>query len=992
MELVDRTLGQFQIVEQVGKGGMATVYRAYQTNLQRYVALKVLSPRLADDLELVERFLREARSAAALRHPNVMIIHDVNSEGDLHYIVSELLEGITLAQLLQLEGALPPERILNIVRQVSSALDYAHSRGYIHRDIKPSNMMIDPDRDDHVTLMDFGLVQVAGGSRITRAGFIMGTPDYMSPEQAKGDPVDHRTDVYSLGVTLYHALTGTVPFVKSTPHAILLAHIMEDPPGMSAVERDIPPEVEAVVRKAMAKDPRDRYEWAGDLATDLEMAIQNPDTFTVPPERPPVYPYAPPTMRAQPSALAGETVQAYEHGPAAPPPYAAGRPSQQQASSVASAERRPAGWIWPAVGLASFAVITVLAILGILFWPRIRPLVLAVQPTATAEPTATRTPDPQILIFDVTPGEIIKGDSVTLTWRVTGAGSVTIHPGVRESGLPEDTMLHQPVESTTYRLELPGGITREARVVVLPAPLPPVIERFTVDPPQQVRGQELTLSWRVSGDTSRVEISRGSELIRDLSPTDQLVLIAEEATTYVLNAYNGDLMSTAEIDFRVVEPTATSTPTQPPTAVPTATPTPQPTATPTQPPPTPTPPEPTATPAPSSGVIFTFEDSSIWKRGQQPYGDFTRSREQVYSGNAAGKLSYDFSDAGSADDFVVFRNAVSLGGQPNAVTAWVYGDGSGHFLNAWIEDAQGQVWSVHLGALSFSGWQQLTGQVAADRPWPSGKVSGPDNERIDYPIRFYAIVLDRPGSGPSSGEVYLDDIAVAQVAVVTPPESTLTPQAGEPAPGQIGRIIFTVKVDETRYSLYTTDPDWTKAVETGDTDWNNSTCVEGSTTAATFDGTSVRLRPLERCQVAGTVGSCPSPDGMYKANTNNVGGRFSVVLFNVAENRIQEAYYEGPLNIYVGLNWAPDSSHFLFTADSSVYRADVGRAGVYRVIPYKDREWPLQYSPDGGTVMYLKPVNGAIADVFVAQPDGSGERNLTNASISVKLCPRWLQQ
>jgi hypothetical protein len=114
-----------------------------------------------------------------------------------------------------------------------------------------------------------------------------------------------------------------------------------------------------------------------------------------------------------------------------------------------------------------------------------------------------------------------------------------------------------------------------------------------------------------------------------------------------------------------------------------------------------------------------------------------------------------------------------------------------------------------------------------------------------------------------------------------------------------------------------------------------------------------------------------------------------VVLFNVTENRIQEAYYEGRLNIYVGLNWAPDASHFLFTVDSSVYRADVGRPGVYQVIPYKDPEWPLQYSADGSYVMYLKPVSGAISDVFVAGPSGSNERNVTNAPVSVKLCPRW---
>lgn len=737
MELVDRTLGQFQIVAQVGKGGMATVYKAYQTNLQRYVALKVLSPRLADDVELVKRFLREARSAAALRHPNVIIIHDVVSQGNVHYIVSELLEGITLAQLLQQQGALSPERVAHIIRQVASALDYAHSRGYIHRDIKPSNIMVDPDQSDHVTLMDFGLVQAPGDSRITRTGFIMGTPDYMSPEQAKGDFIDHRTDVYSLGVTLYHALTGVVPFTKSTPHAVLLAHIIEDPPPMSTAEHTIPGQVETVARKAIAKDPGDRYQRAGDLAADLDMAVYHPETFTVPPERPSMYP-----------------------APSAP---------------AAQAAYGRINWVWPAIGLALFAVITVLAILGILAWPRVRPLLLPATPTAIASVAATWTPAPQILLFEATPREIVQGEGVTLAWHVSGVDSVTIQPGVREAAVPEDTLVDYPTETTTYRLQLPGGETREARVVVRPAPRAPAIEYFQVEPPEQVRGQAFTLSWQVSGETDRIELERGAEVIQGLGATGQLESLAEENATLVLYAYNGELVSTAQVALTVVDPAPTSTHTPQPTLAPTATPVPLPlpptatplppplpptaTATPTMPP-SPTPPAPTVTPASSSGVIYTFEDFGPWRRGDQSYGQFTQSQEQVHAGSYAGKLVYDFAGAMPTDDFVVFLNPVLLGGQPNTISAWVYGDGSGHLINAWIEDAQQQVWAVHLGTVSYAGWQQLSGFIDADRPWPSGKVSGPDNDAIDYPIRFYAIVLDRPGTGPLAGQVYLDDIAV----------------------------------------------------------------------------------------------------------------------------------------------------------------------------------------------------------------------------------------
>ena len=388
--------------------------------------------------------------------------------------------------------------------------------------------------------------------------------------------------------------------------------------------------------------------------------------------------------------------------------------------------------------------------------------------------------------------------------------------------------------------------------------------------------------------------------------------------------------------------------------------------------------------------MLSFEQFGTWTRGEQPYGTFTQTQDQVKAGSYAGKLAYDYSSSSSSDDFVVFANKTAVSGDPNLVSMWVYGDQSGHFVNVWIEDAERQVWSVHLGAITFSGWGQMSGAIDPNRPWPSGKVFGPDNDTIDYPIRFYGFVLDRPGTGPLAGQIYLDDISFAQGAVITDPGTTGTPQVVAP-PSQVGRIIYTIQVEQNRYSLYATDPTWSKAVKIGDTDEGHSTCVESNTVATALDGTTVGLRPVERCQVAGTVGSCPSPNGKLKVNTNNVGDRFVVVLFNVAEDRIQESYYEGNLNIYVGLNWAPDGSHFLFTVDSSVYRADVGTPGVHQVLPYKDDRWPLQYSADGAYVMYLKPVSGAIADVFVASPDGSGERNVTNAPIATKLCPRWRQ-
>ena len=209
-DLQGRLLGRYQVVEELGRGGMGVVYRAYQPSLNRHVAIKVLPPQLSLDQQLVGRFQREARAAANLRHPNIVVIYDVGEEKGIHYIVMEYLEGRTLKQLVEEEGPLHPKRAAHIVEQVAAALDYAHQRGFVHRDVKPANIFVGPG--DHVTLTDFGIAKAASETQqLTRTGTLMGTPEYMAPEQATGGEVDHRTDLYALGVVLYQMLTGHVP-------------------------------------------------------------------------------------------------------------------------------------------------------------------------------------------------------------------------------------------------------------------------------------------------------------------------------------------------------------------------------------------------------------------------------------------------------------------------------------------------------------------------------------------------------------------------------------------------------------------------------------------------------------------------------------------------------------------------------------------------------------------------------------------------------------
>jgi hypothetical protein len=268
--LVGQSLGKYRIQAELGRGGMGVVYRGYDPALGRPVAIKVLPLPLTYDAQFVQRFHQEAVLAARLHHPGIVPIHDVGEQGGIHYIVMQFLEGMPLEDWLQRQGPLAPADIRPILRQVADALDYAHGRGVIHRDIKPANVML--GLDGRATLMDFGLVRAAEGTSLTRSGTVMGTPEYMSPEQALGEEVDGRSDIYSLGIVLYKMLSGRVPFARTTPYAITYAHIHEPPPPLREVRADLPVALETVVDKALAKRRDDRYPRAGLLADDFDAA------------------------------------------------------------------------------------------------------------------------------------------------------------------------------------------------------------------------------------------------------------------------------------------------------------------------------------------------------------------------------------------------------------------------------------------------------------------------------------------------------------------------------------------------------------------------------------------------------------------------------------------------------------------------------------------------------------------------------------------------
>ena len=269
-------LGPYELHEVIGKGGMATVYRAHQPSMDRDVAIKIISPELAAEPEFAERFEREARIIARLQHPHILPVFDFGREGETIYLVMRLMEGGNLAHELR-GGALPVKRAVELTRQIASALDYAHLRGIVHRDLKPTNVLLDNLGNAYLT--DFGIAKMLSGgptTGLTATGAVMGTPTYMAPEQWRAEPIDGRTDIYALGVILYQMLCGQVPFAAETPHGLMYQHLDMTPPQPHTIKPDLPLAIEPVISKALAKRPEDRYASAGDVAAALEEAIQQP--------------------------------------------------------------------------------------------------------------------------------------------------------------------------------------------------------------------------------------------------------------------------------------------------------------------------------------------------------------------------------------------------------------------------------------------------------------------------------------------------------------------------------------------------------------------------------------------------------------------------------------------------------------------------------------------------------------------------------------------
>jgi ligand-binding sensor domain-containing protein/tRNA A-37 threonylcarbamoyl transferase component Bud32 len=328
-------LGPYQVISQIGKGGMATVYKAYHAAVDRYVAIKIISNQLAGNAEFLKRFQQEARLIAKLEHPHILPIHDFGEAEGVPYMVMRYLEAGTLKERLK-SNALTLAEIDRLFTQLADALQYAHENGVIHRDIKPSNVML--DKRGAVFLTDFGVAKMLeGSSSLTATGTVTGTPDYMSPEQAQGLKVDARSDVYSLGIVLFEMLTGHVPFEAETPLAVLFKQIQEPPPPLSVIRPDLPYQLEAVLLKALTKNPADRFASIQDFYEAWQRAI-----LTI--------------MQEQPTARLPEAVEFLPPEPEPAAPVASASPTVQTPA------RKGFPWLGLAAGLLMLVAVAVVFI------------------------------------------------------------------------------------------------------------------------------------------------------------------------------------------------------------------------------------------------------------------------------------------------------------------------------------------------------------------------------------------------------------------------------------------------------------------------------------------------------------------------------------------------------------------------------------------------------------------------------------------------------
>lgn len=779
-KLIGKRIGPYEVRDLIGHGGMATVYRGYQANLNRFVAIKVLADWMSQDTQFVHRFRLEALAAGGLRHPNILTILDAGTFEGQHYIVMDYVPTGTLGDLMR-NGPMSPDQAVTLTAQIADALDYVHRRGIVHRDMKPTNVLM--DEDGRPLLADFGIAQaMVSGPRLTQTGSAVGTPEYMSPEQGQGARVDGRSDIYSLGIILYQMLTGKVPFAADTPMATLYQVVHQPPVSPRQVNPSIPPYLESIILKAIAKRPEDRFQTGGEMAESLRRRGVTPapakrgSTRLPAPASPPGGVTPAPRRRPLPlvfggvigliavigiSLLLSGLIRNEPRVPGNATLDVAGLPSVTETPPASSASLRAS--LTPVPATAT---------------PLVIEKVVTLPPTAIGEVLVTTNDEAQIFAGPDRAHPVLitvpKGQEVPVSgrtqdnswWRITVAGIT--------AWIANDKVMAPP---GALALEVVSDVPTPPRPTDTPTPLPePTFTTAPTPTPAPVQAlvtAKSNANLRAGPGESYVIVGRaaaGQQFSATArTPANDWWQVAHASGS----AWISSKVVTANAEVQKL-PTVAS-PTQPPAPAQST--------------------QQAATPPPR--VFFDFEQFGGWRRGDEPNGQFTSSGEQKHSGATAGKLAYTIPNVDK--NYVVFSRspAVSIPAGAKALTLWVYGDNSGAFLNGWVQDAAGEVRAFSFGRVQHSGWKEMTAALDTTLPWPQGHVSGPDNGQLDPPLRFSSFVLDAEPVGAASGTIYLDDLGTgeAQAASATqPPGGGAAPEApaqSQPLPSALsGHIVY----------------------------------------------------------------------------------------------------------------------------------------------------------------------------------------------------------
>lgn len=470
--LTGRTIGKYKIQEKLGRGGMAEVYKAYQENLDRYVAIKLMHAFLASEQDFLQRFKREARAMAAMNHANIVGVYDFDAyKEDTYYLVMEYIAGGTLKQrmeeLAEKQEGMPLEKSVQLGYQVAEALDYAHNQGMVHRDVKPANIMLGDN--DKALLTDFGIVKMMGGQTMsyTVTGALIGTPSYMSPEQAMGQAGDKRVDIYALGVLLFQMTTGQLPYTADTPLAVIMKHVNETTPAPVSFNPDVPIGLQDIILKAMEKDPDNRYQTAGDMAKDLRAlqrrsaqsaAILAGTTAVIPQLDPRTTQSPEDPEEKNAAAMTAASAAALSNAPHSHTPTFQSIPMPQQTATspeaaavkpaLAPAEKKRSPWLYVGILLLLLFVGGTAVIFSMLGGDEQGSETIAL---STEEPTKnpTDTPEPE----DTPDTEATISAAILLTQESQPAKEATKKPTETATPTKKPTATSTPIDLTAVFLE-----------------------------------------------------------------------------------------------------------------------------------------------------------------------------------------------------------------------------------------------------------------------------------------------------------------------------------------------------------------------------------------------------------------------------------------------------------------------------------------------------------------------------------------------------------